>query len=66
VDLFSNNNSCNFIRGQNLLIKEQRSYEISVCMGTMGVSKYSLKYSRQVDGALDDLETYLPMLPSIK
>lgn len=35
-------------------------------MGAMGVSKYSLKYSHRVDGTLDDLETYLPMLPSIK
>jgi hypothetical protein len=35
-------------------------------MGAMGVSKDSLKYSHHVDGALDDLETYLPMLPSIQ
>lgn len=35
-------------------------------MGAMGVSKYSLKYSCHMDGALDDLETYLPILPSIQ
>jgi hypothetical protein len=35
-------------------------------MGAIGVSKFSLKYSCHVDGTLDDLGTYLPMLPSIQ